>query len=276
MSAKNSSNEAARDAWESNAPFWDEQMGEGNAFVEVLVWPATTRLLAIEAGERVLDVACGNGLTSRRLAGLGARVVAIDFSEAMIARARRRTRPDVDVEYAVVDATDAEGLLAMGAGTFDAVSSSMALFDMAEIGPLFGAVARLLRPSGRFVFSVLHPCFNNPFTVHGAELEDRSGELVTTYSVKIPHYMTSTERRGLAIPGQPTPHPCFHRALTDLFGPLLAAGLVLDGFEERAFPPDFETGTYPLSWSGNFSEIPPVLVVRARLGGDRNASNPGP
>ena len=41
-------------------------------------------------------------------------------------------------------------------------------------------------------------------------------------------------------------------------------GFVLDGFEERAFPPE-KTASEPLSWGGQFSEIPPVLVARMRL-----------
>jgi hypothetical protein len=39
---------------------------------------------------------------------------------------------------------------------------------------------------------------------------------------------------------------------------------VLDGLEEAAFPPGYATGTFPLSWSGHYSEIPPVLVARIR------------
>jgi 2-polyprenyl-3-methyl-5-hydroxy-6-metoxy-1,4-benzoquinol methylase len=77
-------NEATRQAWNRNAAFWDERMGEGNDFVEVLLWPATERLLGLRPGERVLDVACGNGLTSRRLAALRAAVVAFDFAELPI------------------------------------------------------------------------------------------------------------------------------------------------------------------------------------------------
>src|SRR5207247_568992 len=59
-----------RAAWNESAAFWDQRMGDGNEFVEVLVWPATERLLDLRPGERVLDVACGSGLSSRRLAGI--------------------------------------------------------------------------------------------------------------------------------------------------------------------------------------------------------------
>src|SRR5919112_274011 len=72
------------EAWEKKAAFWDERMGEGNAFQRVLIGPATERLLEVLPGETVLDVACGNGVFSRRLAELGARVVAVDFSEKFV------------------------------------------------------------------------------------------------------------------------------------------------------------------------------------------------
>jgi hypothetical protein len=39
----------------------------------------------------------------------------------------------------------------------------------------------------------------------------------------------------------------------------------MDVFEECAFPPDYKGGTFPLSWSGSYNEIPPILVSRARL-----------
>ncbi|HEY2380123.1 MAG TPA: hypothetical protein VGK48_02970 [Terriglobia bacterium] len=47
-------------------------MAEGNDFLNLLVWPAVERLLRPRSGERLLGVACGNGVTSRRLANAGA------------------------------------------------------------------------------------------------------------------------------------------------------------------------------------------------------------
>src|SRR5215471_17757184 len=179
-------NEAAKRAWDQNAQFWDERMGEGNDFVEVLIWPATHRLLDLKPGERVLDIACGNGLSSRRMAAMGAEVIACDFSEQMIKHAKDRTVSlSNKIQYSVVDATDYDALLALGEGTFDAALCNMALFDMAEIDPLMRALSKLIRPGGRFVFSVIHPCFNNPHMIHVGEMEERNGTFVTTYSVKI-------------------------------------------------------------------------------------------
>ena len=169
-----------------------------------------------------------------------AEVVAVDFSAEMIAHARRRTTKDAErITYHVVDATDEAALLSLGEGRFDAALCNMALFDMAEIGPLMRALPMLLRPGGRFVFSVIHPCFNN----------SRMAQVA----------------RGVAIAGQPQPQLYFHRPLQVLLGAAFDVGFVLDGLAERAFPPDHPAGSTPLSWGGNFSEIPPVLVVRLRL-----------
>ena len=99
---------------------------------------------------------------------------------------------------------------------------------------------------------------------HMAEMEDREGQLTTIYSVKVSGYMTSSMKRGVAIAGQPQPQVYFHRPLQVLLGAAFSAGFVLDGLEERAFPPDHPHRHDPLSWGGNYSEIPPVLVARMR------------
>jgi len=259
-------NEETRQAWNRNAAFWDGRMGEGNDFVEVLLWPAIERLLGLCAGERVLDVACGNGLTSRRLAALGAQVVAFDFAEEMITHALERTAGHQErIRYLVLDATDEKALLGSGEGQFDAALCNMALFDMAQIEPLLRALARLLRPGGRFVFSVTHPCFNSPRVALVGETEDREGQIVTEYAVKVYGYIRPTVTHGLAMRGQPQAQLIFHRPLEVLLGAGFAAGFVVDGLEEPAFPADHPAGRPPLSWGANFSEIPPVLVVRMQL-----------
>ncbi len=253
-------------AWEHNAQFWDQRMGEGNDFVEVLTWPATERLLDLGQGERVLDIACGNGLTSRRMAAMGAEVLAFDFSEAMIAHARQRTTAHTDrIEYRVVDATDEAALLALGERAFDVAVCHMALFDMADIDPLMRSLPRLLRPDGRFVFSVLHPCFNSARIAQVAEQQDMEGQIITRYAIKVFNYIQPTIARGVAMDGQSKPHVYFHRPLQVLLGACFQAGFVVDGLEEPAFPPDHPPARTPLSWGANFHEIPPVLVARVRL-----------
>ncbi|HEX7541982.1 MAG TPA: class I SAM-dependent methyltransferase [Anaerolineales bacterium] len=257
-------NDETRSIWDANAAFWDEKMGEGNDFVNVLQWPAILRLLDPQPGQCILDVATGNGLTARRLAALGARVTAFDFSAELIKLACTHTAHSALITYHVLDATDEFALLSLGEHGFDSALCNMALFDMADIEPLFHALPKLLKPGGIFVFTLTHPAFNNASCIHVAEEMDDEGEIKTVYSVKISRYMTPHQMHGLAIRGQPEPQLYFERPLQHYFNLGFRNGFVLDGFEERAFPPD-KSQKNPLSWGGNFSEIPPVLVARMKL-----------
>jgi 2-polyprenyl-3-methyl-5-hydroxy-6-metoxy-1,4-benzoquinol methylase len=153
---------ATRDIWNQNAAFWDEYMGEGGSFQQLLIGPATERLLDLKPSERALDIACGNGAFSRRMAQLGARVVACDFAPTFIERAKQRTTEHADrIDYRVIDATDESQLLSLGTQSFDAAVCTMAMMDMSDIAPMLSALRQLLKPSGRFIFSITHPCFNS-------------------------------------------------------------------------------------------------------------------
>src|SRR5436190_711047 len=110
-----------------------------------LIRPAVERLLRLKPGDRVLEIACGNGEFSRRISELGGDVLATDFSEAMLDRARSHGG---DVEYRSADATHEEELLALGdPGSFDAVVSNMAIMDMESIEPMVATVSHLLKPT---------------------------------------------------------------------------------------------------------------------------------
>jgi SAM-dependent methyltransferase len=213
-------------------------------------------------GQHILDIACGNGLTSRRLAALGAKVIAFDFAENLIEKAKARENPNSHIEYRIIDATNEGQLISLGEGQFDSALSNMALFDMADIETLFRTLPRLLKPNGIFVFSLTHPCFNNSSSVHVMEEFD-DGQIKTVYSVKISRYMTPYHAQGLALRNQPKPQMYFERPLQYYLNLGFQNGFVLDGFEERAFPPDHPQ-TAPLGWGGKFSEIPPAVIIRLR------------
>jgi ubiquinone/menaquinone biosynthesis C-methylase UbiE len=235
---------------------------DGNDFFNLLCWPALAALLDPQPGQHILDIACGNGLTSRRLAALGAHVTAFDFSANLIEKAKARsTNFHSLISYHVIDATNEQELLSLGEGSFDSALSNMALFDMADIETLFRTLPKLLKPRGIFVFSITHPAFNNSSSMHVVEEVDYEGQIKTVYSVKISRYMTSYHAKGLALRNQVQPQMYFERPLQYYLNLGFQNGFVLDGFEERAFPPE-SPQTSPLGWGGKFSEIPPALIAR--------------
>src|SRR5699024_1944324 len=155
-----------------------------NAWHLELVHPATERLLGEPRGRRILDVGCGNGLMTRRLASRGADVLGVDVSEGMLGRARAyQTADDARVEYRLLDCTDEAAIRELGEARFDGAVATMVLMDMAEIRPLFRGLAHVLAPGAPFVFSVLHPAFNGGAMSVVAEQDGNTGEV--TYSVRV-------------------------------------------------------------------------------------------
>ena len=254
--------------WDANASWWDDQIGGGNDFQDLLIEPPTERLLELRPGDRVLDIACGAGRFARRMAALGARVVAFDASTAFIARARERTPAGTSIEYHVLDAANADDMRALGEHGYDKAVCTMALMDMPEINPLFRALARLLRPGASFVFSVLHPAFHSATMQRFAEMhDDEAGHNVVRTGIKVSSYLSPSARKTEGILGQPEPQFVFHRPISLLLQPGFDTGFAMDGMAEPRLPrDDTQSGRAKagLSWA-DMTDIPPILVVRMKL-----------
>ena len=258
-------NETA-EVWDRLAEWWDDRIGDGNDFQDYLIEPSTERLLALQPGELVLDIACGAGRFARRMADLGAGIVAIDHSGKFIQRARERSMDYTGrITYYVLTATDPSAQMSLGEKRFDAAVCTMALMDMSSIEPLIAAIPRLLKPEGRFVFSVTHPVFNSGTARHVAEQYEQDGEIITRAGITVTDYAKPYHYKGLGIIGQPVPQHYFHRPISLLFNTCFKHGFVLDGMEEPVFPEEFQsTSANPLSF-GHMRAIPPVLVARMVL-----------
>lgn len=258
-------NDEGRGIWNQKAAFWNNLFGEtGNRFHKTLVGPSVERLLDLKSGERVLDIACGNGVMARRMAQLGGIVTATDFSAEFIELAKSYPQTGAHpIDYHVVDATDETALVALGAGQFDAITCTMALMDIPDIKPLFRAVSHLLKPQGRFVFATMHPAFNSNNPIFGAEEADNAGQIITTHYIKIMRYLEMPPIKGAGAIGEPVPHYYYHRPLHELLGAGFDAGLVLDALEEPSFTPTPEelANARALSWL-NYGQFPAVLAGR--------------
>lgn len=251
-----------RQIWDAKAAYWDERMGDGNLFQNELIGPSVDRLLGIQPEQLVLEVGCGNGVASRRLARQGARVIATDTSVEFLELARKRAPELADrIDYRFVDATDESGLLALGEGQFNAILANMVIMDMPVIEPLLRSASRLLAPGGRFVFSIQHPAFNSNAVGLCAQTRTQlNGEEVPLHSLRITDYLYVPAGKGTGMPGETVAHWYFHRPLQQLFGAFFAAGFVLDGLEEPGFTSK-PTDDWRISWL-NMPGIPPVLVAR--------------
>jgi trans-aconitate methyltransferase len=119
---------------------WDPQRYRENAgFVAVLGAPLLD-MLAPMPGERILDLGCGDGALTEKIAAV-ATVVAVDASADQIKAARARG----------LDAHVVDGTRLSFANEFDAVFSNAALHWMRDPDAVIAGVWRALKPGGRFV-----------------------------------------------------------------------------------------------------------------------------
>lgn len=253
------------DSWNTNASWWHARIGRGSKFQDVLVDQPTKCLLDLRPGEKLLDIACGNGRLSRHFAKLGACVTAIDCSEEFLKIAKEERNHSVEqIDYHLIDATDEAGLLSLGHASYDAAVCTMALMDMSSIETLISALPKLLKPNGRFVFSVPHPCFNNSVGMKMViEAQDCQGEYGILHSIQIYKYIEESIDKGIGIVGQPTPQYYFHRPISNLFNLCFRYGFVLCGMLEPTFSHD-DKKSQVFEWE-SFPAIPPVLVGRMEL-----------
>lgn len=107
---------------------------------------------------RVLDVACGHGRASRGLARLGANVVGVDISAALIASARaHEVAVPLGIDYQTADIAEPDTW--WNGVFFDGAVCEMAIMDIEDIHGTVKAVAATVRPGGWFLISMVHPCF---------------------------------------------------------------------------------------------------------------------
>jgi SAM-dependent methyltransferase len=223
--------------------WWDSQVGDYLAEHGSFLGPARfvwgpegldetdAALLGAVAGRLVLEVGAGAAQCSRWLAGRGAHPVALDLSAGMLDAARALD----EVTGLVVPSVQADAAhLPFADGVFDlACSAHGALPFVADAGAVHSEVARVLRPGGRWVFSVSHPfrwCFPDDPTEAG---------LVAEYSYFDRTPYVEQDDEGIAT------YVEHHRTLGDQVRELTAAGFRLVDLVEPEWPDDLDT-----TWGG--------------------------
>ena len=253
-------NNEVKNIWNTNAAFWDKRMGEGNDFYRLLIEPHQIELLTIKQGDMILDIACGNGQFSRKMSELGAKVIAIDFSEEFIKIAESKSSSH-KIDYKIIDVTDIDSLNGLKNYTFDSVVCTMAIMDIENIEPLITFLPLILKNNGKFIFSVLHPCFNSGEMTLIHEYNDLGGKINNNYYIKIKNYLISQKLKGIGMPCQPKAQYYFHRPLNELFNICFKNNFYMNNIIE----PSFKETTDSKLFSNVYKNIPPAIICGFKL-----------
>ena len=232
----------------ANRGYWDtsaeEYLAEHGSFLgaKEFIWcpegvhEQDIRLLGDVTSQQVLEVGCGAGQCSRWLAEQGAVATGVDLSGQMLAQTEALQEEHPLSPHAIVPVfhqADARSL-PFADKSFDiAFSAYGALPFVKDAEAVFSEVARVLRPGGRWVFSVTHPI--------RWIFPDVPGEagLTAEYS-----YFDRTPYVEIDQTGEPV-YAEHHRTLEDWIRLLVGAGFSIDGLIEPEWPADNHT-----AWGG--------------------------
>ncbi len=254
-------------SWENVAAWYDALIDETRSdHYRDVILPGALRLLDPAPGQRLLDVACGQGVLCRRLAALGVHTLGIDASDSLIRAAVERSARDrapATPRFLSGDARDLPTLL-KGDAPFDAAACIMALMNIDPIEPVVRGIAAALRPGGRLVAVILHPAFRAPGQSSWA-WEDKSRQFRRIDGYLSPGQAPITMNPGAVSSGhQPVTTWTFHRPIQSYVRALADAGLFLDALEEWPSARVSEPGPRAKEENRARREIPMFLALRAR------------
>lgn len=245
---------ANRGDWDRTADDYQHEHGEFLRDVGFVWCPegldeARAHLLGDVANRRVLEIGCGAGQCSRWLSTQGASVVGLDLSFRQLQHSRRiDDASGIDVTTVCATAT----ALPFAADSVDIICSAFGAFPfIVDLDSAFDEAARVLRPGGLLVMSVVHPTrwmFPDDPTLQGLTV-------TRSYFDRTPY----VESDAAGAPSYVEPH----HTLEDWIGALFAAGLDITDVHEPTWPPGHDRAWG--AWGpARGALVPGTLVISVR------------
>lgn len=226
---ENAAPEERREGWDPVAAWYDKLVGDaGSDYHRNVILPGAMKLLAPKPGESVIDLCCGQGVLMPPLCDAGiTSYLGVDASKSLIAAARKRAvKPACDVRFQVADACKPGD---WADGSHDALACLMAVHDVPDFTGLARAASAALKPGGRSLWVMMHPCFRIPQKSHWGWDHDQKVQYRRVDAYAGPQEISVATHPGR---GSDESTAFYHRPLAEILTGLGAAGLAVTGCEE--------------------------------------------
>ena len=180
---------AGYDRW---AEFYDREDNPLVLLEETHISPLAGEVVGLD----LADVGCGTGRHALRWAAAGARVTAVDFSDAMLQRARAKPGAEA-ITFLRHDLAEP---FPLHSAAFDRVFCCLVLDHIVNLDDFFRELRRLCRPSGCVIISVMHPAMSLR-GVQARFIEPATGRRVSLASQahQMSDYLMAAVRADLAL-----------------------------------------------------------------------------
>lgn len=145
-------------SWSKVAKWYNSHLTKKeDTYQRKLILPNLLRLLEIKKGERILDLACGNGFFSKEFALDGAKIIGVDISKKLIQLAKKNAPEGIDFF-----ATPADELKMLASHSIDKIVFVLAIQNIENVKQVLAELSRVLAPKGSIHIVINHPAFRIP------------------------------------------------------------------------------------------------------------------
>lgn len=237
-------------SWERVAHWYNGWVGKrGSHYHRRVALPTVMELLALRSKEKVLDIGAGSGVLAPHVARANGIYLGLELSPTLVKLARRYHMGKG--EFVRGDARHLNTHSRIKTESFDAAVFLLSLQDMEPLDEILRGASSVLRPGGRLVIFMVHPCFRVPrqsgweWDRHRKLNYRRVDRYLSPLTVPMKTHQGGTTRS-------------FHRPLTRYVSALSDAGLLLDALQEIPDAPMKAKGVT------DNPDIPLFLALRAR------------
>lgn len=244
-------------SWGDVAGWYDDLLGSPDSYQRTLILPNLLRLVAPKVGQRILDLACGQGFFAHAFADAGAKVVAVDVSEELVRIGRSR---DAATRIAW-HVAPSHKLPFLANGSVDAAAMILSIQNIDDARATFAECRRVLRPDGVLHLVLNHPAFRAPKrTSWGWD------EKTKTQYRRIDAYLTETKKKIAMHPGSaPSVSTLsFHRPLQFYVKTLARTGFAVVNLEEWMSNKKSDSGSRAAAENKARNEIPLFMYIEAK------------
>ncbi len=244
-------------SWNSVASWYDELLKNDDSYQAKVVLPNLLRILDIKKGERVYDLACGQGYFANVFAHAGADVFASDLSKNLIETAKKNIKEKVS--FYISPAHRAQFLKD---NSIDTIVVVLAIQNIENVGEVFAECKRVLKKDGKIVLVLNHPAFRVP---QGSDWSFDNG----VQSRIVSQYLSPSKIYIDMTPGEKNPKKkiktiSFHRSLQDYVKLFSKNGFAITRLEEWISHKQSQTGPRQAAEDRARKEIPMFMCLEIK------------